>query len=98
MHIRRQRKTNFEARRNSGRPHHADKQRVEIGAVATLGRASPYRIAVTPTSAGLIVAHGGDDIVIDCAPFRKWLLDSTGLLRREFRDNPLKRHAAVRLE
>src|SRR5260370_19645786 len=49
-----QRKTNLEARRNSGRPHHADKQRVEISAVATLGRASPYRIAVAPTSAGLV--------------------------------------------
>src|SRR5216683_7112697 len=30
MLIGRQRKTNFEARRNSGRPHHADKQRMEI--------------------------------------------------------------------
>src|SRR5713226_3607480 len=49
MLISRQRKTNFEACRDSGRAHHADKQRVEISAVATLGRAGPYRIAVAPT-------------------------------------------------
>src|SRR5258708_29031850 len=39
--VSRQRKTNFEARRYSSRPHHTDKQRVEISAVATLGRAGP---------------------------------------------------------
>src|SRR5260370_28363022 len=31
-----QRKTNFEARRNSGRPHHADARPVQISAVAPL--------------------------------------------------------------
>src|SRR2546427_8733839 len=49
--VSRQWKTNFEARRNSGRPHHADKQRVKISAVATLGRAGPHGIAVAPTGA-----------------------------------------------
>src|SRR5229473_1125282 len=75
MLIRRQRKTNFEARRNSRRPHHADKQRVEISAVAALGRARPYRIAVAPTGARLIVAQGGDDEVVDCPRFREWVLE-----------------------
>src|SRR5258708_32706783 len=96
--ISRQWKTNFEARRNSGSSDHTDKQGVEMSAVAALGGASPYRIAVSPTGAGLIVAHGGDDVVVDCARFRDWVLDSTCLLRRKFRDGPLKRHAAVWLE
>src|SRR6266849_8505380 len=80
MLIGRQRKTNFEARRNSGRPHHADKQRVEISAVATLGRAGPYRIAVAPTSAGLVVAHRGDPVIVNCPRFGKRVLDTTRLL------------------
>src|SRR5467141_2410224 len=98
MLISRQRKTNFEARRNSGRPHHTDKQRVEISAVATLGRAGPYRIAVPPTGAGLVVAHRGDDVVVDCSRFRERVLDPTRLLRRELRDDSVERHAAVRFE
>src|SRR5713226_631520 len=98
MLVSRQRKPNFEARRNSGRPHHADKQRVEIGAVAALGRAGPYRIAVTPTGAGLVVAHSGDDEVVDCPRSREWVLDSACLLRGEFRDGSVKRHATVRLK
>src|SRR6266849_1617735 len=98
MLIGRQRKTNFEARRNSGRPHHADKQRMEIRAVATLGRAGPYCIAVAPTGAGLVVAHGGDDVVVDCSRFPQRLSDPTRLLRSELCDNSLKRHATVRLK
>src|SRR6267143_4012219 len=90
-------KTNFEARRNSGRPHHAYKQRVEISAVATLGRAGPYRIAVAPTGAGLVVAHRGDHVIVDGPRFLQRVLDSACLLRGEFRDDPLERHAAVRL-
>src|SRR5260370_12293558 len=98
MLIGRQRKANFEPRRNSGRPHHADKQRVEIRAVATPARASPYCIAVAPTGAGLVVAHGGDDVVVDCSRFPQRLSDPKRLLRTELRDNSLKRHATVRLK
>src|SRR6266852_7001685 len=98
MLIGRQRKTNFEARRNSGRPHHADKQRMEISAVATLGRTGPYRIAVAPTRAGLVVAHGGDDVIVDCARFLQRVWDPTRLLCRELRDDAVERHAAVRFE
>src|SRR5260370_42637854 len=58
-------------------------------------RSTLFRIAVSPTWAGLIEAHGGDDVVVDCARFRDWVLDSTCLLRREIRDGPLNRHAAV---
>src|SRR6267143_6914919 len=95
MLISRQRKTNFEARRNSDRPHHADKQRVEISAVATLGGAGPYRIAVAPAGAGFVVAHSGNDVVVDCSRFLQWILDSPCLLRSELRDDPLERDAAV---
>ena len=52
-------------------PHHADKQRVKIRAVATLGGAGPYCIAVAPPGAGLVVAHSGDDVVVDGPRFRK---------------------------
>src|SRR5712664_759718 len=93
-----QRKTNFEARGDSGRPHHADKQRVEISAVAAFGRAGPYRIAGHPTGAGLVVTHRGDHVVVDCSRFLQWVLDTTRLLRREICDDPLERHAAVRLK
>src|SRR5271169_3555410 len=79
--IRRQRKTNLEARRNSGRPHHADQQRVEIRAVATLGSAGPYGITVAPTGAGLVVAHSGDDVIVDCSCFLQGISDPTRLLR-----------------
>src|ERR1700681_730379 len=76
MLIRRQGKTDFETGRNSGGPHHPNEQRVEIRAVAALGSASPYRVAVSPTGAGFVVAHGCDDVVVDRACFREWLLDS----------------------
>src|SRR5256884_7510211 len=98
MLISRQRKTYFEARRNSGRPHHADKQRVEISAVATLGRAGPYRISVAPAGAGLVVAHRGDNEVVDCSRFLQRVSDSTRLLRSELRDDSLEGHAAIRLK
>src|SRR5260370_40521999 len=91
-------KSNVEARRNSRRPHHADKQRVEISAVAALGRARPYRIAVAPTGTRLVVAHGGDDEVVDCPRFREWVLESACLLRGQVRDGSVKRDAAVRLK
>src|SRR5260370_15582878 len=93
-----QRKTNFKARRNSGRPHHADKQRVEISAVAAFGRAGPYRIAVPPTGAGLVVTHRADHVVVDCSRFLQWVLDTTRLLRRDICDDPFERHAAVRMQ
>src|SRR5260370_42230656 len=91
MLISRQRKTNVEARRNSDRPHHADKQRVEISALATLGGAGPDRIAVATTGAGLVVAHRGDDVVVDCSGFLQRGLNPTRLLRSEFRDDSLER-------
>src|SRR3989442_12488845 len=87
--VSRQWKTNFEARRNSGRPHHADKQRVKISAVATLGRAGPYGIAVAPTGACFVVAHGGDDVVVDCSRFLQGVLDSTRFLLSELSDDSL---------
>src|SRR6267154_2258823 len=46
--IRRKRKANLEARGNSRRPHHPDKQRMKIRAVAALRGASPNRIAISP--------------------------------------------------
>ena len=44
------------------------------------------------------VSSNGELHTIVVMRLREWLLDSTCLLRREFRDNPLKRHAAVWLE
>src|ERR1700719_4742319 len=68
--IRGQWKANLEARRNSRRPHHADEQRMEIGAVAPLGPARPDRIAVPPARSRFVVAHGGDHVIVDGARFR----------------------------
>src|SRR5580704_107357 len=98
MLIRRQRKPDFEARRNSRRAHHADKQRVEIGTVATLGGASPDSITVTPACAGLVVTHRSDDVVVDGARFREWILKSFCLLGRKIRYDAVKRDAAVWLQ
>src|SRR5260370_16870488 len=90
MLIIRQRKTNFEACRNSGRSHHTDKQRVEVRAVATLGRAGPDRITVAPAGAGLVVAHRGDDVLVDCSPFLHRTLNSPLLFSSYPPHPPLK--------
>src|SRR5437773_12564738 len=62
-----QRETDLKSRGNAGRAHHADQQRVKIGAVAALGGASPDGIPVTPARAGLVVTQGGDDVVVNGA-------------------------------
>src|SRR5258705_12064700 len=65
--IRRQWKADLEARGNSCRPHHPDKQRMKIRAIASFCAASPDRITVAPARARFVVTHGHDQVVITYA-------------------------------
>src|ERR1700756_510383 len=93
-----QRETNLEPRRNAGRTHHADQQRVKIGAVAAFGSASPDSIPITPACAGLVVTQGGDDVVVDGAGLGERVRQPVGLLRRKLINSSLERNEAVGLE
>ena len=66
-----ERETDFEARGDARSAHHANEERVEIGAIAALGSAGPNCVAAAPTFAGLVVMHGGNDVVINVARFGK---------------------------
>src|SRR5262249_4297930 len=57
-------KANVEARGDIVGAHHADEGRVEIGAVTVLRVARPDRVTPSPACAGLVVAHGGEEIVV----------------------------------
>ena len=72
-----ERETHFEACRNAGGTHHADEKGMEVGAVTALGGASPDGVAAAPAFAGFIVAHGGDDVLVNVASF----LDLSGVAR-----------------
>src|SRR5260370_36277076 len=87
--IRGKRKANLEARRNSRRSHHADEQRMEIGAIPALGGARPDRIAGSPAGSGPSAAHGGDHVVVDSGRFRKGILKSACRRRVMFSENSL---------
>ena len=63
--VRRQGKSNFKARGNSLGARHGDEQRMKIGTVAFLGIAGIEHVAVPPARAGLVVAHGSKDVVVD---------------------------------
>jgi len=54
---------------NAGGTHHADEKRMEIGAVAALCRASPDGVAAAPAFAGFVIAHGGEDVIVNVAGF-----------------------------
>ena len=75
MLVRRQGKSNFKARRNPLGTRHGDEQRMKVGAVALLGIAGIEHIAVSPARAGLVVAHGGEHVIVDGA----CLLERRGL-------------------
>src|SRR6516162_10726948 len=93
-----QRETNLESRGNAGRAHHADQQRVKIGAVAAFGSASPDSIPVTPACAGLVVTQRDDHVVVDGAGLGERVRQPAGLLRRKLFNGSLERNEAVGLE
>jgi hypothetical protein len=82
-----ERETNFKARGNPGSAHHADEERVEIGAIAALGSAGPDGVAAAPAFAGLVVAHGGDDVIVDVACLGECGGVTGGLLTRKIGDD-----------
>ena len=65
----RQREPNFEASRNALRSRHGDEQGMEVSAIAFLGIAGVENVAVAPSGPGFVVAHGGEDVVVDGAGF-----------------------------
>src|SRR5271157_2700828 len=63
------READVEARGNTVSAQHADKRRVEIGAVAVLGIAGPHRVSTAPTGARLIVAEGCKQVIVSSFGF-----------------------------
>src|SRR6266852_1611686 len=93
-----QRETDFKPGWNAGRTHHADEKRMEIGAVATLSSAGPDGVAAAPAFAGLVIAHGGEDVVVDVAGLLNGSGITGGVPFGEFGDRAGERNEFVRLE
>src|SRR5713101_8603542 len=72
----RQGKADLEAGGDAFEAHHADKHRVEVGAVAALGRAGPDGVTAAPALARLVIAHRGDHIVVDLSRFLERVADA----------------------
>src|SRR5207245_11779181 len=53
--VRKQRKPDFKSRRDTLRPRHGDKERMEVGTIAPLRIASPNHVPVPPVRAGLVI-------------------------------------------
>src|SRR5690349_6603537 len=71
---------------------------MKVGAVAALGGAGPDGVAASPAFAGLVVAHGGDNVIVDVAGFLERIGDAGGLLAGKFGDGVVERHELVRLQ
>src|SRR5437879_3082004 len=71
---------------------------MKVGAVAVLGGASPDGIAAAPTFAGFVVAHGGDDVIVDVAGFLERRSVAGGLLAGKFGGGADDGDGVVRLE
>ena len=84
------RETDFEPGGNARSAHHADEQRVEVGAIAALPAAGPYGVAAAPALTGLVVAHGGKDVVVDVASLGKCGRVPGGVLLGEIGDDTVK--------
>ena len=80
MFIGRKRESDFEACRGPLRTGHGDEQRMEIGAISLLGIASVKHVTVTPSCAGLVIAHGGENVVVD----RSRLIQRSGYALGDF--------------
>ena len=76
----RKRKADFKARGNARGAHHANEEGMEIGAVAPLGATGPDGVAAAPAFPGLVVAHGGENVVVEVAGF----FESGGIARGVF--------------
>src|SRR5579864_6724452 len=63
MLVGRQREPDLKPRGNSLRSRHGNKKGMEVGTVALLGVAGVEHVAVSPACAGLVVFHGGEDVV-----------------------------------
>src|SRR4029077_16183996 len=94
----RQWETDFEASWNSGRPHHANKKGMKIGAVATLRGTRPYGVASAPSFAGLVIAHGSDDVIVDVTGFLNWRGITGGMLPGKLGDRAGERNYFVGLQ
>src|ERR1700720_4625941 len=63
---------------------------MEVGAVAVLGSAGPDGVAAAPAFAGFVVAHGGDDVIVNVAGFLERRGVSGGLLAGKFGDGAVE--------
>src|SRR5260370_24282588 len=90
--------TDFKSRGNARRTHHADEQRMEIGAVAPLGSASPDGVPAAPPLTGFVITHGGENIVVNMTS----LLDGCGVTGGAFLvnlgDHAVERNNFVRVQ
>src|SRR5438105_1581382 len=63
----RQRETDLESGRNVLRVGHGDQDRMKIGAIAALRITGPQGIALAPAGSALVVAHGGERVIVERA-------------------------------
>src|SRR5208337_4222127 len=75
-----------------------NKQRVEVGAVAALGIASPERVSAAPAGAALVVLHGAEDVLVEGAGALEVGRAAGGFLSRDLGGQARHRHQAVGLE
>src|ERR1700692_1283009 len=71
---------------------------MKVGAVAVLGGAGPNGVAAAPAFAGFVVAHGGDDVIVNVAGFLGRGGVAGGLLVGEFGDGAVEWNELVGFE
>jgi hypothetical protein len=71
---------------------------MKIGTIAALGGASPNSVATAPAFAGLVVVHGGVDVVVDTLSFGQIAGFAGSTLSGEFGDDSIQGNELVGLQ
>ena len=98
MLVRWQGEADLEARRNALRSGHGDEERMEVGAVAFLSIAGVEYVATSPSGSRFVVAHGGENVVIDGARFVEVPTLALCDIGSEIRGQTGNRHQSVGLK
>ena len=94
----RQRESDLEAGRDALGSSHGNEQGMEVSAVAFLRVAGIEHVAATPARSGLVVAHGGEDVVVNGAGFVERLRFVLGDFGRQISRQAGDRNEYVRLK
>src|SRR5882724_9892317 len=71
---------------------------MKIGAVATLRGARPHGVTAAPAFSGFVIAHRGDNVVVDVTGFLDGRRITGGVLLGKFGDRAVEGHEVVRLQ